>query len=89
VGISFRRRHQLKPDVDWGVLGKVVQSNARFRLSDCLEVNLSLIIMPYGNGRMAEKTKGRSLDVMSSRKRSTFVVKAAFMCFANIYYRHG
>ena len=29
VGMSFRRRDQLKPDVAWGVLGKVVQSNAR------------------------------------------------------------
>jgi hypothetical protein len=23
VGISFRRRNQLKPDVDWGVVGEV------------------------------------------------------------------
>ena len=28
VGISFRRRDQLKPDVVWDVLGKVVHSNA-------------------------------------------------------------
>ena len=40
VGISFRRRDQLKPDVVWGVLGKVVQSNARFGLCDRLEVHL-------------------------------------------------
>ena len=33
VGISLRRRDQLKPDVVWVVLGKVIQSNARFRLS--------------------------------------------------------
>ena len=29
VGISFRRREQLKPDLVWDVLGKVVQYNAR------------------------------------------------------------
>ena len=31
VGIGIRRRDQFKPDVIWGVYGKVVQSNARFR----------------------------------------------------------
>ena len=30
VGISLRHRDQLEPDVVWGVLGKVIQSNARF-----------------------------------------------------------
>jgi hypothetical protein len=29
IGISFRRRDQITPDVIWSVLGKVVQSNAR------------------------------------------------------------
>ena len=38
-GISLRRRGQLKPDVVWGVLGKVIQSNARFGLADRLEVH--------------------------------------------------
>ena len=60
VGISFRRHDQLKPDVVWGVLGKVFQSNARFGLSDRLEVRLDHVRMPAGNGR--ENTKGRSLD---------------------------
>ena len=50
VGISFRRRDQLKPDVVWGVLGKVVQSNAIFVLSDRLEVHLDHVTMPAGNG---------------------------------------
>ena len=54
-GISFRRRDQLKPDVVWGVQGKVVQCNARFGLSDRLEVNLEHIRMPGGNG--SEKGK--------------------------------
>jgi hypothetical protein len=30
VGISLRRRDQLKPHVVWGLLAKVIQSNARF-----------------------------------------------------------
>ena len=47
VGISLRRREQLKPDVVWAVLGKVIQSNARFGLSDRLEVNLDHV---YGAG---------------------------------------
>ena len=33
VAISLRRRNQLKPDMVWGVLGKVIQSNARFGLA--------------------------------------------------------
>jgi len=40
VGISLRRRDQLKADVVWSVLGKVIQSNARFALTDRLEVHL-------------------------------------------------
>ena len=35
--------------------------------------------MPAGNGR--QKTKGRSLNVLSTIKRSIVVVKAAFLCF--------
>jgi len=30
LGISLLPRDQLKPDVFWAVLGKVIQSNARF-----------------------------------------------------------
>ena len=37
--------------------------------------------MPVGTGR--EKTKGRSLDVLSAIKRSIVVVKAAFLCLAH------
>jgi len=68
-GISLRRRDQLKPDVVWDVLGKVIQSNARFCLSDRLEVHLDHVRMPVGSGKKAEKTKGRSLDVLSAIKR--------------------
>ena len=69
VGISLRRRDELKPDVVWDVLRKVIQSNARFRLSDRLEEHLDHVRMPVGNGKRAEKTKGRSLNVLSAFKR--------------------
>ena len=82
VGISLRRRDQLKPDVVWGILAKVIQSNARFALSDRLEVHLDHVRMPAGKGRMAEKTKGGSFDVMSAIKKSIVRVKAAVNCLA-------
>ena len=82
VGISLRRRDQLKPDVGWGVLGKVIHSNARFGLVDRLEVHLDHVRMPAGNGKAAEKTKERSLDVMSAIKKSILTVKAAINCLA-------
>jgi len=50
VGISFRLRDQLKTDVVWGLLGKVVQSNASFGLSDPLEGHLGQVRMPAVNG---------------------------------------
>jgi hypothetical protein len=34
IGISFRRRDQLSPDVIWSGFGKVAQSNARFNALD-------------------------------------------------------
>ena len=83
MDISFRRRDQLKPDVVWGVLGKVVQSNARFGLSDRLEVHLDHVRKPAGNGKRAEKTKGRSLDVLSEIKRSIVIVQTANFCLAH------
>ena len=75
VGISFRRRDQLKPDLIWAVLCKVIQSNDRFGLTDLLEVHLDLIRIPVGNGKLAENTKGRSLDVLSGIKKSTVALK--------------
>jgi hypothetical protein len=83
VGISLRRRDQLKTDVVCEVLGKVIQSNARFGLTDRLEVRLDYVRIPAGNGQLAEKTKGRSLDVLSAIKKSIVVVKAAFLCLAH------
>ena len=48
VGLSLHRRDQLKPDVVWDVLRKVVQSNVRFGLADRLEVHLDHVKMPAG-----------------------------------------
>jgi hypothetical protein len=80
VGISLIRRDQLKANVVWSVLGKVIGSNARFALTDRLEVHLDHVRMPAGNGRV--KTKGRSISVLSAIKKS-IVVKAAFLCLAH------
>ena len=100
--ISLRRRDQLKFDVVCAVLGKVILSNARFGLSDRLEIHLDHVKMPDLNGGV--RTKGRSLDVLSAIKKSTVEVKAASSCFvysltiamARVYgdpkyqsYRHG
>ena len=74
VCISFRCRDQLKPDVVWGVLGKVIQSNARFGLNDRLEVNLDHVRMPAGNGRTAEKTKVLYLHDLTAIKRVSLLV---------------
>ena len=42
----------------------MIQSNARFGLTDRLEVHLDHVRMPAAKGERAEKTKGRSLDVI-------------------------
>jgi len=60
---------------------KVIQSNARFGLTDRLEVHLDHVRMPTGKGR--EKTIGRSLNILSAIKKSIVVVKAAFLCLAH------
>lgn len=57
-GISLLRRDQLNPDVVWGVLAKMIHTNARFGLTDHLEVHLDHVRMPAGNGKRAEKMNG-------------------------------
>ena len=42
----------------WGVLEKVVQSNARIGLADRLEVHFDHVRMPACNVKRAQKTKG-------------------------------
>ena len=83
VDISFRRRDQLKPDSIWDVLSNVIQSNARFRLTGRLEVYLDHVRIRVGNGKLADKIKGRSLVVLSAIKKSILGVKAAFLCLAH------
>ena len=39
--------------------------------------------MPAGNGKMAEKTNRRLLNIMRAIKKSVVVVKKAFLCLAN------
>ena len=62
------------------VLRKVIQSNARFGLSDRLEVYLDHVRISSGN--CAVKTKGISLDVMNAIKKSVVFGKAALYCMA-------
>jgi len=81
LALVLQRRVHLKLDAVWAVFGKVIQSNARFGLSDRLEMHLDHVRMPVGNGR--EKTKGLSLDVLNAINRSIVVVKAAFLCLAH------
>ena len=74
----------MKTDLIWGVLSKVIQRNAMFGLTDRLEVKLDHVIIPVGKGKSPEKTTGRSLDVLSSIKRSIVAVNAAFLCLAHV-----
>ena len=59
VGGSLRHRDQIKPDVVWDLLVKVIQCNATFGLTDSLEFHLDHVGMPTSNGK-GGKTKGRS-----------------------------
>ena len=67
----------------WGILKKVIQKNASFWLADRLEVQFNHVRMSAGNGRMAEKTKVWSLDVISAIKKGIVTVKEAFYCLAH------
>jgi len=55
VDISLLRRDQLKPDVVWCVLGKIIQSNARFALTGRLEVHLVHVTVPVAKGRERQR----------------------------------
>jgi hypothetical protein len=82
MGISLRRRDQLKPVVVSRVLEKVIQSNSRFGLTDKLEFHRDQVRMPSGDGSV--NTKERSLDVLSAVKKSVVVVKAVFYVWLTI-----
>jgi hypothetical protein len=83
IGISFRRRDQLTPNVIWSVFGKVAQSNARFNALDKLVLNIHYVKMPIGNGNGGIFTKGRSLANMAHLKRSIIEDKAEENCLAH------
>jgi hypothetical protein len=64
IVISFKRKHQVNPDVIWSVFGKVAQSFARFNDLDKLVLNIHYVKMPIGNGR-GIAAKGRPLANMA------------------------
>jgi hypothetical protein len=79
IGISFRRRDQLTPDVIWPVFGKVAQSNARFSALNKLVFNIHYVKMPIGDGGEGITTKGRPLAYIAHLKRSIVEVKAEIL----------
>jgi hypothetical protein len=76
VWLSFRRCDHLRADVIMELLGKVIQSNARFGLSDRLEIHCDYVTLPSGNGKRALKTKGQTLNKLSHNKKSIVRVKS-------------
>ena len=81
--ISFRWCEQLNPDVVLDVIYKVVKGNARFVLTDRFEVHLDHVRMPAGNGKFAEKTKGRSSYVLSAIKKIIVVKEHSCVCLTH------
>ena len=54
IGISFRRKDQITPDVIWSVFGKEAQSNVRFNALDKL-MTVHSVKMPIDHGRIATR----------------------------------
>ena len=50
------------------MLGKLIQINTKFGLTDVLEMYLDHVRMAAGNGKGAEKTKGPSIRVLRAIK---------------------
>jgi len=69
IGISFRRKEQLSPDVILNVREKVTKSTSRFNGLDTLILEIHSVKMPVGFGG-GIKTKGRSLAALAHLKRS-------------------
>ena len=46
-------------------------------------MHLDHVRIPIRKGKLAEKTKGRSLDVLSGIMKSIVAVKVAFLCLAH------
>lgn len=82
VGINLRHQDQLKPDVVRDVLGKAIQNNARFCLSDHLKAHLYHLRVAAGNDKMLERRRV-ALCINECCQEECFVVKAAFFCLAH------
>jgi hypothetical protein len=65
------------------LLGKVVQSNARFGLSDRLEIHADYVTLPSVYGKRALKPKRQSLNKLSKNKTSIVRVKSEVNCLAH------
>jgi len=74
IGISFRRKDQITPEVIWLVFEKVAQSNARFNALDKMIIVVQSVKTPVGHGGV--KCEGRPLQSMVHLKRSIVEVKA-------------
>ena len=68
IGISFRKKNQIRGDVIWSVFEKVAQSNARFNTLDKLVMTVHSVRMPIGHGG-GIATKGRPLETMDHLKK--------------------
>ena len=66
--------------VCWGRSFSLIPVLACATDSNCIWTMLELLL---GNGKTDEKTKGRSLDVLSAIKRSIIVVQGTILCLAH------
>jgi len=64
----LRRCYQFKPNVVWEVLGKLIQNNTTYGLSDRREEHLDHVRMRAGIDKRAEKTKLYLLNIPSEIK---------------------
>ena len=82
MGISFRRKDQISPDVILNVWKKVTQSNSRFGALDTLILEIHSVNMPVGFGG-GIKTKCRSLASLAHLKTSIVKIKSETNCLAH------
>ena len=81
IRVTLRRCDQLKSDVVWDVLRKVILKIATLGLTNRLEVHSDHARMSAGNGGV--KKKGLSIDVLSAVKKNIVAVKASFLFLAH------
>jgi hypothetical protein len=75
IGMSFRRKDPITPDVIWSIFLIESQSNAGFNALDKLVLNIHYVKMTIGNGR-GIAAKVRPLANMAHLKNSIVEVKA-------------